>query len=243
MQQEPNKPGLRGRWPDEQAPWSFWTQLRPATVVERARHEAGHAVVAHVLGVECERVACDRIAADVADVIPRLIQRGQWTATNRPYSHKEQILISLGGRVENERGGLYTHFTLSPEGSDEGLAISSALSLAQGDPLEASKILVSSYAVAKQVLDEHQDDVAAVAAALVERDLTPSDLRSILRPLPPAREERNVPREPITVISGPALQCLEAMMDGHPFAMAWIFFFAPPRLVCLDMGGRLRGHQ
>jgi hypothetical protein len=36
------------------------------------------------------------------------------------------------------------------------------------------------------------------------------------------------------------MQCVKAMMTGHPFALAWIPG-PPPRLIWIDMDGSVRG--
>jgi hypothetical protein len=194
-------------------------------------------VVANVLGVKCKSVEVDRRAGYIGDsaVYPRLT--GAWTPIlDKPYSHEEQILIMCGGRVESERERVFLPFMLGQ--SDEGYAIASALSLAHGDTRAASKTLVSSYTKAKRILDAHQDDVAAVAAALVEADLDASDVKRILGPLPRARRRRTIAREPLRLDSASAVPCIAAMMAGHPFALAWTP--VPATLLWLDMDGTLR---
>jgi hypothetical protein len=234
-------PGADGRWPDERVAWAFWDGMPPATVRQRARHEAGHAVVAHTLGVECASVGCDRSAARPSPGVVRQELRGAWSPTDKPYSHEEQVVIMFGGRIENERDGLYLPLVLAPAYSDEVWAISSALALAHGDAREASKILASAYAEAKRILDSHQDDVTTVADALTEGDLTASDMERILRPLPPASVERRIQRnQPVSLDKRSALQCVAAMMDGRPFALAWLCFVSPMRMMWLDMDGTLR---
>jgi hypothetical protein len=145
-----------------------------------------------------------------------------------------------------ERVGYYHPFTLAAMGSDEGKAIASALALCGDDPNEAAIILTASYYQARHILDHRQDATAAVTAALIERDLDRNDIVRLLGPLPAASCTRNIPREPEGSVSGiskrPTVACLGAMMDGRPFAVGWIHYLAPPRLVWLDTQGRLRGY-
>lgn len=232
--------GASGRWPNEQAVQSFLSHQAGATVAQIARHEAGHAVLAHAIGVPCERVGCDRTIAAAANGV---WTGGGWVATDQPYSHEEDMLIAFGGRIEMERAGFFGAFVMRPEGSDEQRWVVSALALAHGDAVKATTLLLSAYAEARRILDARQDNVAAVAAVLMKRELTSSDLEGMLGPLPPATVERRIGREgeATTMEAASARHCLAAMMDGHPFAHGWIFHVSPPRLVWLDMDGTLRG--
>jgi hypothetical protein len=227
LRERPKGVGADGRWPDDQALFAWVRQHHvPPTPLQTARHEAGHVVVAHALGIEVKRAA-----AGLSEQRDRLTTRlGVTVESGELRSRESSLLGSVAGRIEDERQGVYTIFMIKP-GEDEWTTLTYAHALSHGDPQETARLLADTWVRTKGILDVRRAAVANIAAALLERDLNAVDIASILGPLPPltfqpgmwSEEPDTATRFDEAFIHG----CISTMMKARPFAVALIHVTPP----------------
>jgi len=210
--------GADGRWPHEDA---FRARLRshdhPLTLLEIARHEAGHVVVAHALGTGVKRAS----AGLSEDRDARTTRLGVTIEDGELRSNASSLLVTLAGRVEDERQGLYEKFVIKP-GQDEWATLVSAHALSNGEPKDAARLIEDAWIRTKAILDEWQAGVADIASALAMRDLNAHDVTNILGALPPCTFEPGGTATDVRFNETFVGWCLSAMTKGRPFAVALI---------------------
>jgi len=120
-------------------------------------------------------------------------------------------------------------FVIKP-GQDEWATLTSGRALSHGDPQEATRLIADAWVKTKGILDERQDGVANIAAALVERNFLDTEaIVNILGPLPSPRFDPGVSSENADFDETFFDRCMSTMMKDRPFAVAQIES-TPPQL-------------
>lgn len=171
---------------------------------ETAHHEAGHAVVAHSLGIPIEFATVMPSDVDESAGLCRLRDRpflarfldeqSEFTDSQRKRAERELVshaIVSLAGPMAHAR------FRGSPPDEVAGSAdIAAALELAirlAGSSEQASALLTEWTIQANKIVEERWSEVTALATELQrERVLSGHQIRQVLRgpgaPKAPARE-------------------------------------------------------